>query len=145
MQRSQPWYQETGRSVTWTEPSFLELTTEVMEPYGPVKRTVGFFVGCMYNLRLPSTALDAIEVLRRNGVRVVIPRDQVCCGSPLIRTGQTEYVDTLKARNIEAFTALGIDTVVTMCAGCGSTLKHDYETPFKVLDFSELLTETGIG
>jgi len=136
---------ETGRSVTWTEPSFLELTTEVMEPYGPVKKSVGFFVGCMYNLRLPKTALDAIEVLRRNGVRVVIPRDQICCGSPLIRTGQTEYVDTLKARNIAAFTALGIDTVVTMCAGCGSTLKHDYETPFKVMDFSELLTETGFG
>ncbi|MEI6293594.1 MAG: fumarate reductase (CoM/CoB) subunit TfrB [Methanomicrobiales archaeon] len=136
---------ETGRSVTWTEPSFLELTAEVMEPYGPVKRTVGFFVGCMYNLRLPRTALDAIEVLRRNGVRVVIPRDQICCGSPLIRTGQTEYVDTLKSRNIAAFTALGIDTVVTMCAGCGSTLKHDYETPFKVLDFSELLAETGFG
>jgi fumarate reductase (CoM/CoB) subunit B len=136
---------ETGRSVTWTEPSFLELTTEVMEPYGPVKKTVGFFVGCMYNLRLPRTALDAIEVLRRNGFRVVIPRDQICCSSPLIRTGQTEYVDTLKARNIAAFKALGIDTVVTMCAGCGSTLKHDYETPFKVLDFSELLTETGFG
>jgi len=136
---------ETGRSVTWTEPSFLELTTEVMEPYGPVKKSVGFFVGCMYNLRLPKTALDAIEVLRRNGVRVIIPRDQICCGSPLIRTGQTEYVDTLKARNIASFTALSIDTVVTMCAGCGSTLKHDYETPFKVMDFSELLTETGFG
>ena len=136
---------ETGRSVTWTAPSFLELTTEVMEPYGPVKKSVGFFVGCMYNLRRPKTALDAIEVLRRNGVRVIIPRDQICCGSPLIRTGQTEYVDTLKARNIAAFTALSIDTVVTMCAGCGSTLKHDYETPFKVMDFSELLTETGFG
>ena len=136
---------ETGRSVTWTAPSFLELTTEVMEPYGPVKKSVGFFVGCMYNLRLPKTALDAIEVLRRNGVRVIIPRDQICCGSPLIRTGQTECVDTLKARNIAAFTALSIDTVVTMCAGCGSTLKHDYETPFKVMDFSELLTETGFG
>ena len=57
---------ETGRSVTQTEPSFLELTAEVMEPHGPVKKTVGFFVGCMYNLRLPRTALDAIDVLRRN-------------------------------------------------------------------------------
>lgn len=136
---------ETGRSVTWTEPSFLERTDEVMEPYGPVKQTVGFFVGCMYNLRLPGTALDAVEVLRRNGVRVVIPRDQICCGSPLIRTGQTGYVDTLKTRNIMAFTALGIDTVVTMCAGCGSTLKHDYDTPFRVLDFTELLSFTGSG
>src|SRR4030042_1887579 len=64
---------ETGRSVVRTEPTFLELVnSEVIEPTGPVKATVGFFVGCMYNLRLPRTALDAIEVLKRNGIRVII-------------------------------------------------------------------------
>ena len=78
--------------------------TEVIEPYGPVKGTVGFFVGCMYNLRLPKTALDALEVLRRNGIRVIIPHEQICCGSPLIRTGQPEYLETLQAKNIGAFT-----------------------------------------
>jgi len=55
----------------------------------------------MYNLRQQQSALDAMEVLRRNGIRVIIPKEQVCCGSPLIRTGQLEYVDTLKQRNIE--------------------------------------------
>ena len=134
----------TGRSVDRTQPTFLERTADIIEPFGPAKKTVGFFVGCMYNNRLPDTALDAIEVLRRNGVRVIIPRDQVCCGSPLIRTGQTEYLDTLKERNIRAFTSLHLNTVVTMCAGCGSTLKHDYETPFRVVDFSELLAEMGV-
>jgi fumarate reductase (CoM/CoB) subunit B len=33
---------------------------------------------------------------------------------------------------------------MTMCAGCGSTLKHDYATPFIVKDVSEVLTEYGI-
>ncbi len=136
---------ETGRSVARTEPTFLELVNaEVIEPTGPVKATVGFFVGCMYNLRLPRTALDAIEVLRRNGIRVIIPKEQVCCGSPLIRTGQLEYLETLKQRNIDAFRFRNIDTVMTMCAGCGSTLKHDYRTPFEVLDINEILTKFGI-
>ena len=57
----------------------------------------------MYNLRLPRTALDAMEVLRRNGIRVIIPKEQVCCGSPLIRTGQVDFLDTLKSRNINAY------------------------------------------
>jgi len=135
---------ETGRSVPRTAESFLERVSGLLEPYGPVKATVGFFVGCMYNLRQQQSALDAMEVLRRNGIRVIIPREQVCCGSPLIRTGQLDYVDTLKARNIEAFKSRGIDTVLTMCAGCGSTLKHDYQTPFKVIDINELLTQYGI-
>jgi len=134
----------TGRSVTREKPTFLELVGDVIEPDGPVKATVGFFVGCMYNNRLPQTALDAMEVLRRNGIRVIIPHDQICCGSPLIRTGQIGFLDDLKRKNIEVFQSKGIDTVMTMCAGCGSTLKNDYRTPYTVLDINEILTKYGI-
>jgi fumarate reductase (CoM/CoB) subunit B len=136
---------ETGRSVTRIEPTFMELVNaEVIEPTGPVKATVGFFIGCMYNMRLPKTAMDAIEVLRRNGIRVIIPKEQVCCGSPLIRTGQLDFLEILKKRNIDAFQSRNIDTVMTMCAGCGSTLKNDYKTPFVVMDINEVLTKYGI-
>ncbi|HSQ93422.1 MAG TPA: fumarate reductase (CoM/CoB) subunit TfrB, partial [Methanoregula sp.] len=136
---------ETGRSVPRTAESFLEQVPEVLEPYGPVQATVGFFVGCMYNLRQQQSALDAMEVLKRNGIRVIIPREQVCCSSPLIRTGQVDYVPTLMQRNIETFRSRGIDTVLTMCAGCGTTLKNDYpQKPFRVIDINELLTTMGI-
>ena len=136
---------ETGRSVPRTAESFLEQVPEVLEPYGPVRATVGFFVGCMYNLRQQQSALDAMEVLKRNGIRVIIPREQVCCSSPLIRTGQVDYVPTLMQRNIETFRSRGIDTVLTMCAGCGTTLKNDYpQKPFRVIDINELLTTMGI-
>lgn len=130
---------DTGRSVTRIEPTFLEQVPEIIEPLGEIKGTIGFFVGCMYNQRLPQTALDAMEVLRRNGIRVIIPREQVCCGSPLIRTGQLADLDTLKIRNINAYAFHDIDTVMTMCAGCGSTLKNDYECPFRVMDINEVL------
>jgi fumarate reductase (CoM/CoB) subunit B len=109
-----------------------------------VKATVGFFIGCMYNMRQVQSALDAIEVLRRNGIRVIIPKEQVCCGSPLIRTGQLAIIDSLKQRNIGTFTSRKIDTVMTMCAGCGSTLKNDYKPPFTVMDINEILTKYGI-
>ena len=136
--------QETGRSVERTKETFLEQVPEVIEPEGPVRGEVGFFVGCMFNGRVPQTALDAMEVMKRNGIRVIVPHDQVCCGSPLIRTGQTAGVPDLKQKNIEAFTRRGITTVMTICAGCGATLKNDYETPFEVKDVTEILTEYGI-
>ena len=135
---------ETGRSVPQTQGTFLEQVSDVIEPYGQVRGTVGFFVGCMYNMRLPQTALDAIVVLKRNGIRVIIPKEQVCCGSPLIRTGQIGFLDEIKTKNIKVFQSRGIDTVLTMCAGCGTTLKNDYKTPFKVIDINELLTQYGI-
>jgi len=135
----------TGRSIPRTSASFLEQVPEVIEPDGQVRATVGLFIGCVYNLRQQQSALDAMEVLKRNGIRVIIPKEQVCCGSPLIRTGQLGYVDELKRRNIETYKTRGIDTVLTMCAGCGTTLKNDYgEKPFNVIDINELLVQLGI-
>jgi len=136
----------TGRSVSRDKPTFLEQVGDVIEPYGPVKATVGFFVGCMYNNRLPQTALDAMEVLKRNGIRVIIPHDQVCCGSPLLGTGQISFLDELNKNTIEVFQSRCIDTVLTMCAGCGTRLKNDYpeDKPFTVIDINELLTKYGI-
>jgi fumarate reductase (CoM/CoB) subunit B len=135
---------ETGRSVIRTDTTFFEQVPDIIEPDGDVRGTIGFFVGCMYNMRLPQSALDALEVLKRNGIRVIIPKEQVCCGSPLIRTGQIEFIDSLMSRNINCYTSRNIDVVMTMCAGCGSTLKHDYVTPFQVMDVNEVLTKFGI-
>ncbi len=135
--------EKTGRSVERKEPTFLEQVAEVVEPEGEVRATVGFFVGCMFNGRVIQPALDTIELLRLNGVRVIIPKDQVCCGSPLIRTGLSGFVPELQKRNIDAFVKAGVDTVLTICAGCGSTLKNDYDTPFRVVDITEYLCELG--
>jgi fumarate reductase (CoM/CoB) subunit B len=135
---------ETGRSIELPGPRFLERVPGVVEPVTAARCTVALFTGCLYDLVMPETAFDAVEVMRRNGIRVVVPKDQVCCGSPLIRTGQTGLVGGLKERNIGIFAKLGVDAVVTLCAGCGTTLKNDYETPFEVLDITQLLVRQGI-
>ena len=117
--------EETGRSVERKETLFLERVPDVIEPEGEVRATVGFFVGCMFNGRVIQPALDAMEVLRK------------------IRTGLSGFVPELMQRNIAAFVNAGVDVVLTMCAGCGSTLKNDYNTPFRVADITEYLCEIG--
>ena len=135
---------ETGRSIASPGPRFLERVPDVVEPETAVRCTVALFTGCLYDLVMPETALDAVEVMRRNGIRVVVPKDQVCCGSPLIRTGQTDLVAGLMEKNIGIFARLGVDAVITICSGCGTTLKNDYDTPFEVLDITQLLVRQGI-
>jgi len=135
---------ETGRSISFPGPRFLECVPEVVEPETAARCTVALFTGCLYDLVMPETAFDAVEVMRRNGIRVVVPKDQVCCGSPLIRTGQTDLVAGLMEKNIGIFARLGVDAVITICAGCGTTLKNDYDTPFEVLDITQLLVRQGI-
>ena len=55
----------TGRSVESADPTFLDQVPDVIEPFGEVKGEVGFFVGCMFNGRLPERALDLLEVMKR--------------------------------------------------------------------------------
>lgn len=142
---------ETGRAVERTKEPFLKLVPEVIEPEGKPKREVSFFTGCLVDLRLQETGRALINVLRKNNVRVHIPKDQTCCGSPLLRTGQLQEVEKVVAKNVELFESVrNVDTVITVCAGCGLTLKLNWPAVYekttghrpslRVLDISEFLT-----
>ncbi|ABR54298.1 succinate dehydrogenase and fumarate reductase iron-sulfur protein [Methanococcus vannielii SB] len=132
------------RSIPKDKSSFLE---EVKDEYfvENEKLRVAFFTGCLVDFRLLELGKSAVRVLNAHGVSVVIPKLQVCCGSPYIRTGQTDISEMLKKQNLEIFNKLNVDYVVTLCAGCGSTLKNDYkEKEFKIKDITEILTEVGL-
>ena len=76
----------------------------------------------MVDYRHPEIGFALLKVLEDNGIDVIVPDGQVCCGSPLIRTGQTDILEKLVAKNKEVFE--GYDTIITVCAGCGSTIKE---------------------
>ncbi|AEH07315.1 fumarate reductase (CoM/CoB) subunit TfrB [Methanothermococcus okinawensis] len=109
------------------------------------KMRVAFFTGCLVDYRLQDVGKSAIRVLNAHGISVIIPKNQVCCGSPFLRTGQRDVAHKLKKHNLNIFNNLDVDAVVTICAGCGSTLKNDYvEKDFKVMDITELLNNVGL-
>ncbi len=118
-------------------------TDNLEENNDEVGRTrVALFTGCMVDYRLPEIGLALLKVMKDNNVDVVVPSDQVCCGSPLLRTGQTDLVPDLVKKNQEVFK--DYDTIVTVCAGCGATLKNDYPkygVKLNVVDVSEFLAE----
>lgn len=87
------------------------------------ERRIGFFVGCGANYLFPNAAEALMRILRRMGVYPVVPRNQVCCGLPAYASGDTETAQKLAQKNIEAFEALELDAILTVCASCGSHLK----------------------
>jgi len=106
------------------------------------KPKIAFFTGCMIDYRLPEVGLALIDVLKKQGIDIIIPTDQVCCGSPMIRTGQTDVVEDLIKKNEEVFK--DYDLVLTVCAGCGATLKNDYPqygVNLNVMEISEFLAD----
>jgi heterodisulfide reductase subunit D len=117
---------------------------------GTAKRSkdpeVLYFTGCTASYRQQKIAQDALRVLEAAGVRYdVLGRDEWCCGSPLIRTGQTDVVtdekDGLVKHNLNEIEKRGVRKVVTACAGCFMTLSHNYPIYAGKSDF-ELLHMT---
>ena len=145
----------TGRAVPEKDtPLLSEIETEEFLANNSRGR-VGFFTGCLIDYRMQSTGKALIEVLNRNGIDVIVPKEQWCCASPAFRTGDLNTAHAAARRVTEIFeTAMekyNFDTVVVACAGCGKTLREDHYplieeergTPpkFKVYDLAEYLLD----
>lgn len=141
-----------GRNIPlFTLKPFLWRYPEVVPAQGERKKRVAFFVGCATNYIYPNIGEALVEVLTRLGVEVVIPKEQMCCGTPLYISGDVEGARYLAQRNIDIFSNLDVDYIVTACASCGLSLKKEWNRlmglewdPSKVRDISELLLELGL-
>ena len=102
---------------------------------------VGLFVGCRFNLQMQRPVERLVELLGRAGFQVVVPKDQRCCGGPLLWTGQREAFARQREHNAAVFRSSGVKTILTPCAGCGMTLRNEYpeELSASLKDISELL------
>jgi fumarate reductase (CoM/CoB) subunit B len=106
-------------------PPLTEQVPDIIEVENPVDEVI-FYPGCLINLRLQKLGLNVIEVLKRNRVRVHIPKEFVCCTSVAFRTGARDIASEMVLRNDEYFRKLGVAKVVGMCPGCMSTIKQDW-------------------
>jgi Fe-S oxidoreductase len=106
-----------------------------------------YFPGCMATYRANDISKSTIELLKRGGVDfILMGEDEWCCGSVMLRTGNTEIADELREHNIEAFNNHDADLVITSCSGCFKTIKQDYEKmagsqDFEVKHVLEILKE----
>jgi glycolate oxidase iron-sulfur subunit len=85
---------------------------------------VALLAGCAQQVLQPDIGWAALRVLARNGVEVVVPPRQGCCGALAMHTGAGERAIPLAERNLDAFPD-DVDAIVTTAAGCGSGL-HEY-------------------
>lgn len=109
------------------------------------------FGGCTAAYRMTPMLQTGVSILQRLGVPYIYAGDkEVCCGSPILRTGQLESAKRLIGSNIDLFHELGIKKIVSPCGGCSKTLKKDYpvwadilgkEWTGEVMHFSELYLE----
>ena len=85
---------------------------------------VALLVGCAQQVLEPDINTATIEVLARNGVEVVVPEAQGCCGGLAWHSGDLSAAQAFARRNLAAFPT-DVDAILTNAAGCGSAM-HEY-------------------
>ena len=91
---------------------------------GERRARVALLAGCAQRVLDPDINTATIEVLTRNGVEVVVPAEQGCCGGLAWHTGDLRAAQAFARRNLDAFPA-DVDAILTNAAGCGSAM-HEY-------------------
>lgn len=108
-----------------TLPSPAPLDAEVYPARGRRRARVALLVGCVQSVLAPSINHAAVRVLTRNGVEVVVPPEQGCCGALAMHTGLAAQARALARRNLTAFLREDdVDAILTTAAGCGSAMKE---------------------
>jgi Fe-S oxidoreductase len=93
--------------------------------------TVALFAGCAMDFIYPEQGRAMVDLLFSHNVKVVFPVEQSCCGLPAMMAAEEGTARELAKQNIEAFSQHRFDYILTLCASCGSHLKHNYLKLFK--------------
>jgi glycolate oxidase iron-sulfur subunit len=94
------------------------------EAIGPRRARVALLTGCAQQVLAPEINAATIRVLARQGIEVVCPSAQGCCGALAWHIGDDRSAQRLARVNLDAFPT-DVDAILTNAAGCGSGL-HEY-------------------
>ncbi len=126
----------------------------VLEPDGPARGTAVLVTGCVADTLFADTNHTTAALLRRAGVRGVVPRSLGCCGALPAHLGARARAEALVRRLARTLADTGADWVVSNAAGCGALLReYDHvlrddaaavRVARRARDALELLAELGL-
>lgn len=117
----------------------------VPEQYFNDAADVIYYVGCTSAYREKHLFQAVIPILEKLEVSFTLLKDEVCCGSPLLTTGQRGVAKRLAEHNVNLINGKKGSVVIASCAGCLRTLKSQYPRKYgleinkEVLHVSEFL------
>jgi len=141
--------------------SFRDDWPVLVPAVGPRRHRVGLVLGCVQRVFEPGVNAAAIRVLAANGIEVVIPPDQGCCGAMTHHQGELDQTRELASALVASFEAVigpgraagpePLDALLVAASGCGHTLKA-YEQILgtrhpvlgRVADLQEFLDTVGL-
>ena len=110
---------------------------------GTRRGRVAVMTGCAQSVLRPAITEATVRVLAANGVDVVVPARQGCCGALARHAGDLARGAALAAAHRAGFPN-DVDAILTTAAGCGSSMKDHPASGPAVLDVTEYLDQIGL-
>jgi L-lactate dehydrogenase complex protein LldE len=105
------------------------MTYAAPRPDPPKPEAVYFFGTCLVDLLFPRAGLAAVELIEREGVRVIFPQAQTCCGQPPFNSGYRREALSVARRQLALF-AEPLPVVVPS-GSCGAMLRVHWPELFR--------------
>ncbi|PKM79933.1 MAG: hypothetical protein CVU89_15825 [Firmicutes bacterium HGW-Firmicutes-14] len=141
-----PFKKEQSARADWIEDGLQDGTLlQRPELITENKASVLLFIGCTatFDEKVNKIAKHTVNILSKAGIKFgILGTEENCCYGKLRRMGDPTFTQ-LAQKNIEKLNDLGIDTLVSACAGCFKTLYSDYpkvgRQKYKIYHLSEYL------
>ena len=116
--------------------------------------SVYYFGTCLMNMLYPEAGLAGIRLIQREGVKVIFPREQTCCGQPAYNSGFPREAKRVALKQIRLFPKNL--PIVVPSGSCAGMMKHHYPLLFegdaqlesikqfsgRIMELSEFLVRT---
>lgn len=93
--------------------------------YPPRPEAVYFYATCLVDMFVPEAGLDAITLLEREGIRVIFPDNQTCCGQPAFTSGFPDEARRVVESQLGLFP--GDYPIVVPSGSCGGMIRWHWE------------------
>uniref|UniRef100_UPI002B6BA168 (Fe-S)-binding protein n=1 Tax=Zoogloea sp. TaxID=49181 RepID=UPI002B6BA168 len=93
--------------------------------YPPRPAAVYFYGTCLVDMFVPEAGMDAIALLEREGIRVIFPDNQTCCGQPAYTSGFPDEARQVVESQLDLFP--GDYPIVVPSGSCGGMIRWNWE------------------
>lgn len=115
---------------------------------------VYYFGTCLMDSFYPEAGLAGIKIIQREGVRVIFPRQQSCCGQPAYNSGFPKEARNVALKQVRLFSENY--PIVVPSGSCAAMMKYHYPLLFaghakleaiqqfsnRIIELSEFLVQT---
>jgi glycolate oxidase iron-sulfur subunit len=122
-----------------------------VQVYRNIKKVgrVAIFAGCSVNYFYPDLGNALSRILFSKGYEVVVFKGEACCGAPLRSAGLVKEASKLAQQNIEHFSKVRAEAIISICPTCTMVIKEQYpvltgNTIPRIMDVNEFFIKYNI-